>query len=64
MDDICFYVTDPLVSLPYLMAELTDYGQVSNFQINYMKSEILQITISPTLAIALSGAMSFTWQPP
>lgn len=40
-DDILFYVVDPHVSLPNLIGELSAYGEVSNFQINYAKSEIL-----------------------
>lgn len=60
-DDVLFYVVDPIVSLPNLMEELAAYSQVSNFQINYTKSEILPITIPPVMTTALKGAFPFAW---
>lgn len=61
MDDVLFHVVDPTVSLPNLMELLAAYRQVSNFKINYTKSEILPITIPPVLTTALKGAFPFTW---
>lgn len=55
-NDILFHVTDPLVLLLNLLVELNDYGQVSNFKINYTKSKIKPIT-------ALGGMFSFIWTP-
>lgn len=60
-DNILFHVMDPLVSLPNLLEELTAYGQVSNFRINYAKSEILPIDVPPALATTLKRAFTFTW---
>lgn len=63
-DNILFHVVDPHVLLPNLMGELTAYGKVSNFRINYTKSEILPITVPPTLAASLKGFFPFTWSTP
>lgn len=59
-DDILFPVTDPLVSLPNLMVELKAYRLVSNFKINYTKSEILPITLPSALSVTLRSAFPFT----
>lgn len=45
----------PFVSLLNLMEELIAYGQVSNFQINYAKSEILPTDVPPALATTLES---------
>lgn len=58
-DNVLFHVLDPLVLLPNLMEELSANSQVTNFWINYAKSEILSITIPPTLATTLKGAFPF-----
>lgn len=42
-DDVLFHLTNPLISLPILLKELQHFGTISNFKINYTKSEILPI---------------------
>lgn len=63
-DDVLFHVVvhwRSTVSLPNLMEEQAAYSQVSNFKLNYTKSEILPIMISPVMAAALKGAFPFAW---
>lgn len=62
-DDVLFYVSDPLISLPNIMAELKAFNLLSNFKINYNKSEILSLNITPGLRTQLQSAFSFTWCP-
>lgn len=60
-DDVLFHLIDPLVSLPNLMWELQTFGRLSNFKINYSKSEVLPITVLESLASPLREAFPFMW---
>lgn len=46
------------------MEELSAYSQVSNFWINYAKSEVLPVTIPPALATTLRGLFPLPGHPP
>lgn len=48
-DNVLFHLTEPLISLPNLMKELHQFGALSNFKMNYSKSESLPIVLSPSL---------------
>lgn len=48
-DDVLFHLPEPLISLPNLIKELRQFGALSNFEMNYSKSEILPIVLSPSL---------------
>lgn len=60
-DDVLFYVLDPLISLPNVMTELQDFNLISNFKMNYSKSEILPLNISMDLRAGLQSSFSYTW---
>lgn len=60
-DDVLFHLTNPLVSLPVLMRELKNFGTLSNFKINYNKSEILPVNLSSSMTKSLKAAFPFTW---
>lgn len=60
-DDVLFYVSEPLMSLPNIIAELKEFHLLSNFKINYNKSEILSLNIPMALRTQLQTAFSFTW---
>lgn len=60
-DDVLFYVSEPLISLINILAELREFNLLSNFKINYNKSEILSLNIYLGLRTQLQAAFSFTW---
>lgn len=60
-DDILFYVADPITTLPKLMIALKEYGELSNFQINFAKSEILNINLNKSEIDTLKKEHSFRW---
>lgn len=47
-DDLLFFVASPEVTLPNLMREFALYAQMSNYKINYAKSEVMNITVPET----------------
>lgn len=50
-----------MISLPNVMIELQDFNLISNFKINYSKSEILPLNISMDLRAGLQSSFSYTW---
>lgn len=44
-DDILMYVTNPRVTLPNIIKEMKKYGELLNFKINPIKTEILNIGV-------------------
>lgn len=60
-DELLFFVTNPLVSIPNLLAELKNYGALSVFKVNYQKSEALNVSMTASLDILLGVDFSFKW---
>uniref|UniRef100_A0A8C5MJX8 Reverse transcriptase domain-containing protein n=1 Tax=Leptobrachium leishanense TaxID=445787 RepID=A0A8C5MJX8_9ANUR len=60
-DDILLSLTNPLVSLKHLMAELDTYGTLSNFQINLSKCEVLGVRINERMKKAIVTSYPFKW---
>lgn len=60
-NDILFYISKPRLTLPNLMKELKKSGN-SNFKINPIKSEILNISLSKKEAFTLQREFPFTWK--
>lgn len=42
-DDLLLYITNPVVTIPNLIQDFIRYGILSNFKVNYDKSEVLNI---------------------
>lgn len=53
-DDVLFYVADPLISLPNIMAELQGFSLLSNFKINYSKFELLSLNMEYSVYIGIT----------
>lgn len=60
-DDLLFSMTKPEVFLPKLMMEIEKYGSLSNFKINYSKSEGMGITLRVFLHHTLQTNFKFKW---
>lgn len=60
-DDLLFTLSNPAISLPSVYQELRNYSKVSNFKINFSKSEALGIGISPQLESRLKANFRFRW---
>lgn len=60
-DDILMYVTNPRVTLSNILKEVTEYGELSNFKINPIKTEILNIGLGKKEVLALQKEFPFTW---
>lgn len=44
-DDLLLFVTQLHMSLPLILQEFKKFGVVSNFKVNYIKSQILNISL-------------------
>uniref|UniRef100_A0A803KBE4 Reverse transcriptase domain-containing protein n=1 Tax=Xenopus tropicalis TaxID=8364 RepID=A0A803KBE4_XENTR len=60
-DDLLVYITQPLISLPALMQEFKEYGEYSNFKINFGKSEALNVSLPTLIQQSLQDHYPFKW---
>uniref|UniRef100_A0A8C5MWK9 Reverse transcriptase domain-containing protein n=1 Tax=Leptobrachium leishanense TaxID=445787 RepID=A0A8C5MWK9_9ANUR len=60
-DDLLFYVTNPLASLPEVVKEFQTYGALSNLKLNMDKSEILNINVRGVAERVLRRMHPFVW---
>lgn len=60
-DDLIFFTTSPIVSLPSLLSELNRFGQLSNYKIYFSKSEAVAVELSTQTRQQLSQSFNFTW---
>ena len=58
-DELLLFVTHPHTSLPSVLQEFQKFGEVSNFKVNYTKSEILNVSLSKSDLRRLSATFSF-----
>lgn len=63
-DDLLFFITKPITSLPLLLQELKRYGNLSNFKVNLQKSEALNISIPDNTLSGLRPFFPFLNGPP
>lgn len=59
-DDLIFFVTAPEISLPSSLLELRTYGGLSNFKVNYSKSEAMGVEMKASLRHQLTSHFAFT----
>lgn len=60
-NDLLFFLTSPLNALPNHIVELHRHASLSNFLINYQKSEALSVSLKQTLVSELMDSFSFKW---
>ncbi|XP_040178291.1 uncharacterized protein LOC120910599, partial [Rana temporaria] len=60
-DDLMFSLTEPVLSLPPLLAEIAEYGVLSNFKVNYDKSEAMGVEMNMVQQRQLAASFSFKW---
>uniref|UniRef100_A0A6I8S7H8 Reverse transcriptase domain-containing protein n=1 Tax=Xenopus tropicalis TaxID=8364 RepID=A0A6I8S7H8_XENTR len=63
-DDLLLFITKPIISLPNTISLMKVFGDLSNFKVNYSKSEILNINIPETTASNLKQSFPFKWADP
>lgn len=61
-DDVLFYISNPRIIMPNLLKTLKQYGDLSNFKINLIKSDILNINISKQEEQNLQKEFQFPWR--
>lgn len=60
-DDFFFFLSRPVISIPNLMTEFTHYGYISNMQINYSKSEAMNISLPVRILSQTKANSPFKW---
>lgn len=60
-DDILLFLTEPLTTLPNLLKDFNTFKTLTNLQINFTKSNALNITISSETCKQCQTTFPFTW---
>lgn len=60
-DDVIFFVTSPLISLVSLLQELSTDGALSNFRMNYEKSEAMGVELGAVLQHQIASQYAFKY---
>ncbi|KAM9299503.1 lipolysis-stimulated lipoprotein receptor [Gastrophryne carolinensis] len=63
-DDLLLHLGAPLTSFPVALKEFETFGRVSNFKINYSKSEALNVSLSQQMFAGSISGMTVTVQNP
>ncbi|CAJ0950638.1 unnamed protein product [Ranitomeya imitator] len=61
-DDLLLYITNPTVAFPVLLREFCRFGEVSNFKVNYPKTEALNVSLPDDLVSQVQASFSFKWK--
>lgn len=61
--DLLLYVTSPHTSFLLIIRVFKTFGVVSNFKVNYDKSELLNVSLPSQTVFLLSSNIPFHWQP-
>lgn len=60
-NDLIYFLTDPLTSLPKLLQSLQVYGALSFFKINLTKSFVLNIMVDSVTVCSLRSSFPLLW---
>lgn len=61
-DDILLFLTDPITTIPNLLADFTLFKTLSNLQINFNKSKALNITLPRETVKLCRSNFPFVWE--
>lgn len=56
------YVTNPIITIPNLIKEFKRFGEISNFKVNYDKSEMLNMSLLEKTYSLLQKDFPFKWK--
>ncbi|KAM9312112.1 complement C3-like [Gastrophryne carolinensis] len=62
-DDLLFFISSPAIGLPVLMKEFETFGNLSNFKINFDKSEALNVGLPDAVMSPIRSSFPFRWTP-
>lgn len=62
-DDILLFLTEPHITLPNLLKDLTFFENLTYLKINFAKSEALNITLPPDIVKQCQTNFPFKWKP-
>lgn len=60
-DDILMFLSNPLTTIPNLLKQFIEFESLSNLQINFSKSQALNISLSKTIFHQCKNNFPFTW---
>uniref|UniRef100_A0A8C5WKY5 Reverse transcriptase domain-containing protein n=1 Tax=Leptobrachium leishanense TaxID=445787 RepID=A0A8C5WKY5_9ANUR len=60
-DDLLFFVSNPLISLPNILAVFEEYRKLANLKINFSKSSILNISVPSHRVVSMRHTLPFRW---
>uniref|UniRef100_A0A8C5PI59 Reverse transcriptase domain-containing protein n=1 Tax=Leptobrachium leishanense TaxID=445787 RepID=A0A8C5PI59_9ANUR len=60
-DDLLFFISNPLISLPNILTAFEEYYTLANLKINFTKSSILNISVPSHRVIAMRPTLPFVW---
>lgn len=63
VDDVPLFLKGLITTIPNLLADFTLFKNVSNLQINFTKSKVLNITLPPVLVSQCKINFLFGWEP-
>lgn len=61
-DDLLLFLTSPHTTLPLLMDLLASFRKISGLEVNWTKSEALNINMDEDALGSLKHSYSFSWQ--
>lgn len=60
-DDLMFSLTNPMISLPNLLKEFSEYGSLAYLKINWAKSEAMSVGIPDSTLKPLKASFKLKW---
>lgn len=57
--DVLFYITSPRLSIPSILKELNILGRLSDFKVNLIKSDILNISLQSKEILSIASSFNF-----